>query len=105
MKNVDRHKMKKCKNHNHDITLVIIYDSFILNFGIYIVLLMWKSKKSSDMAIEKILNIFFKKSNVFQLLHGMKNVYGKKIYVHWRKSFLQLLVLRIFDSFLFRQSK
>ena len=30
MKNVDRHKMKKCKNHNHDITLVIIYDSFIL---------------------------------------------------------------------------
>ena len=48
------------------------------------------------------------KSNVFQLSHKIKNIHRSKLqqqHTHWRKGFLQLPLLMICGSFLFRQSK
>ena len=48
------------------------------------------------------------KSNVFQLSHRIKNIHRRKLYqqhTHWRKGFLQLVLVKVCGSFLFRQSK
>ena len=48
------------------------------------------------------------KNNVPQLSHGMKNIYRSKVVTMTytlRKSLLQLLLLKVFELFLIKQSK
>ena len=52
--------------------------------------------------------ITFTKNNDFKLSNGTKHVHQSKLYLehaHWRKGFLQLLLLKVCESFLLRQSK
>ena len=49
------------------------------------------------------ISINFYKNNVFQLLHEIKKIFIKASCN--RKSFLQLLLLKVWESFLFRESK
>ena len=60
MKNVDRHKMKKYKNHNHDIT-VIIYDSFILELRYLHCTINVEKQKKQRHGDWKNLKYFFQK--------------------------------------------
>ena len=49
-----------------------------------------------------------RENNVFQLSHGTKSIHQSKLhlyYTHWRKTFLQLLLLKVCESFIFRQIK
>ena len=62
------------------------------------------------MAVEKIsqLRQTFRKNNVFQLSHGTKNIHQSKLHLQhtlWRKSFLQLLLLKVCESFRFGNIK
>ena len=48
------------------------------------------------------------KYDVSQLSHGVKNIHRNKLYqqqMRWRESFLQLLLLKVSESFILRQSK
>ena len=73
---------------------------------------MWTSFKklvSKETTIWRLKNltvtINFFKNNVFQLSHGIKNIEASCIYTQWSKFFLQLLLLKVCESFRLGQLK
>ena len=68
------------------------------------------SKKATTWQLKKYWKCdnFFMKISVFELSHGIKNIYQGNLHLestHWRNKNWQLLLLKVCDSFRFAQSK